>query len=80
MRVWFSKLLASSIVNFKQLSDSFVWHFIGGQRYKRPIAYLLTIKQQEGENLREDVKYLNKVVLEIDETNKQVIMTHSKQG
>ena len=29
-RVWFSKLLASSIVNFEQLSDSFVCHFIGG--------------------------------------------------
>ena len=29
-RVWFSKLPASSIANFKQLSDSFFWHFIRG--------------------------------------------------
>ena len=30
-RVWFSKLPASSITNFMQLSDSFVRHFIGGE-------------------------------------------------
>lgn len=33
-RVWFSKLPASSIANFKQLSDSFVRHFIGGNATK----------------------------------------------
>ena len=43
-RVWFSKLPASLIANFEQLSDSFVWHFIGGQRHKRPTSYLLTIR------------------------------------
>ena len=44
-RVWFSKLLAASIVNFNQLSDSFVRHFIRGQRHKRHISYVLTMKQ-----------------------------------
>ena len=56
-RVWFSKLLASSIANFEQLNDSFVRHFIGGQRHKRPISYLLTIRQQKGESLRDYVKH-----------------------
>ena len=74
-RVWFSKLLAASIANFDQLSDSFVRHFIGGQRHKRPTSYLLTMKQQEGETLREYVKQFNKAILEIDEADKQVIMT-----
>ena len=46
-RVWFSKLPASFIANFEQLSDSFVFHFIGGQRHKRPTCYLLTVRQQE---------------------------------
>ena len=36
VRVWFSKLPTAFIVNFEQLSDSFVCHFIGGQRHKRP--------------------------------------------
>ena len=43
-RVWFSKLPTSSIANFKQLSDSFVQHFIGGQHNKRSTLYLLTVK------------------------------------
>ena len=43
-RVWFSKLPASSIANFEQLSDSFVRHFIGRQRHKRPTSYLLTVR------------------------------------
>ena len=51
-----------------------VRHFIGGQRYKRPTLYLLTVKQQEGETLRKYVKCFNKAVLEIDEANNQVIM------
>ena len=73
--MWFSKLPASSIANFEQLNDSFVRHFIGAQRHKRPTSYLLTIRQQVGESLREYVRHFNKVVLEIDEADDQVIMT-----
>ena len=54
--VWFSKLPTVSLANFDQLSESFVRHFIGGQRHKRPTSYLLTVKQQDGETLREYVK------------------------
>ena len=68
-RVWFNKLLASSIANFEQLSDLFVWHFIWGQCHKRLTSYLLTIGQQEGESLRDYVKCFNKAVLVIDEAN-----------
>ncbi|XP_023918302.1 uncharacterized protein LOC112029850 [Quercus suber] len=74
-RVWFSKLSAASITNLDQLSNSFVHHFIKGQRHKRPTSYLLTVRQHEGETLREYVKCFNKVILEIDEANDQVIMT-----
>ncbi|XP_050249357.1 uncharacterized protein LOC126696709 [Quercus robur] len=79
-RVWFNKFSTSSIVNFEQLSDSFVWHFIGGQRHKRPISYLLTIRQQEKESLRDYVKHFNKAVLEIDEVDDQVIMMTFQAG
>ena len=43
-RVWFSKLPASSIAIFEQLSDSFICHFIGGQLHKRLTSYLLTVR------------------------------------
>ena len=67
--MWFSKLSASLIANFEQLSDSFVQHFIGGQRHKRPTSYLLSIRQQERERLRDYVKCFSKDVLEIDEAD-----------
>lgn len=73
-RVSFSKLSASSIANFEQLSDSFVRHFIRGQWHKRPTSYLLIVKHKERETLKEYVKCLNKAVLEIDEADDQVIM------
>ena len=79
-RIWFSKLPASSIVNFEQLSDSFVRHFIGGQHHKRPTSYFLIVRKQERESLRDYVKRFNKAVLEIDETDDQVIMTTFQAG
>ena len=51
-REWFNKLPTSSIDNFEQLSSSFVHHFVGGQRPKRIVDHLLTIKQGEKETLR----------------------------
>ena len=74
-RVCFSKLPASSILNFEQLSDSFVRHFIGGQRHKRPTSNLLTVRQQERESLRDYVKRFNKAVLEIDKVDDKVIIS-----
>ena len=41
---------------------------------------MLTVKQQEGETLREYVKRFNKAVLEIDKANDQVRMTTFQAG
>ena len=43
-RVWFSRLTPSSINTFKELSAQFTSHFIGGHRYKRSTACLMSIK------------------------------------
>ena len=43
-REWFTKLPTSSIDNSDQLSSAFLRHFIGGQRPKRSVDYLLTIR------------------------------------
>ena len=53
---WFTKLPTSSIDNFDQLSSAFLCHFIGGQHPKRPVDYLLIIRQREKETLRSYVK------------------------
>ena len=59
-RVWFSKIPTSSIDSFKQLGNSFVCHFVGGQHPKRSADHLLTIKQGEKETLRSFVKRVTK--------------------
>ena len=50
-RIWLSRLTPNSISNFKELSAQFTTHFIGGHRYKKSTAYLMSIKQQEDETL-----------------------------
>ena len=49
---WFNRLPPSSILSFRELSITFVFHFIGARTYRKPSYHLLTIKQQPWENLR----------------------------
>ena len=44
-RIWFSRLTPNSVSTFKELSAQFTAHFIGGHRYKKSIACLMSIKQ-----------------------------------
>ena len=59
-RIWFSKLKPSSINIFKELSAQFTSHFIGGHRYKRSTACLMSIKQREDETLKSYITRFNK--------------------
>ncbi|XP_030923548.1 uncharacterized protein LOC115950496 [Quercus lobata] len=77
-REWFSKLPMSSIDNFEQLSSSFVRHFSGGQRPKRTVDHLLTIRQVEKEPLRSYVTRFTRGMLEVDEANDKVQLTTFK--
>ena len=43
-KVWFSKLMPNSISTFKELSAQFASHFLGGHRYKKSTACLISIK------------------------------------
>ena len=43
-RIWFSRLTLNSINTFKELSAQFTSHFIGGHRYKKYTACLMSIK------------------------------------
>ena len=55
--------IPNTISTFKELSEHFVTHFIGGQRYKRSSARLLNIKQRDDESLRLYVPWINKEAL-----------------
>ena len=73
-RIWFSRLTPSSINTFKELSAQFQLHFIGGHRYKRSIACLMSIKQREDETLRSYITSFNKEALSIDEAYDKILV------
>ncbi|XP_030941986.1 uncharacterized protein LOC115967013 [Quercus lobata] len=79
-REWFTKLPNSSIDNFDQLSSAFLRHFIGGQRPKRLVDYLLTVRQGEKETLRSYVKRFTQETLEVDEADDKVQLMTFKAG
>ena len=79
-REWFTKLPTSSIDSFEQLSNAFLRHFVRGQCTKRPVDYLLNIKQGEKETLRSYVKRFTRENLEGDEANDNVLLTTFKAG
>ena len=45
-RIWFNKLTPNSINTFLDLSAQFASHFIGGHRYNKSTACLMSIRQQ----------------------------------
>ncbi|XP_075655159.1 uncharacterized protein LOC142625369 [Castanea sativa] len=79
-REWFTRLPTSSIDNFEQLSSTFLLHFFGGQRPKRPADHLLTIKQGERETLQSYVKRFTRETLEMDNADDKVQLTTFKAG
>ena len=44
-RIWFSRLTLNSVSTFKELRAQFTAHFIGGHKYKKSTACLMSIKQ-----------------------------------
>ncbi|XP_075658904.1 uncharacterized protein LOC142628748 [Castanea sativa] len=77
---WFMKLPALSIDNFEQLGNSFIHHFVGGQRSRRLADHLLTIRQGKNETLRLYVKHFTRETLEVDEVDDKVQLTTFKAG
>ena len=68
-RIWFNRLTPNSVNTFKELSAQFTAHFIGGHRYKKSSACLMSIRQREDETLRSYISRLNKEALSIDKAD-----------
>ncbi|XP_065623417.1 uncharacterized protein LOC136064902 [Quercus suber] len=79
-RIWFSRLMPNSISTFKKLSAQFTSHFIGGYRYKKYTACLMSIRQREGETLRSYITRFNKEALSIDETDDKILVAAFTNG
>ena len=79
-RIWFNKLMPSSINTFKELSAQFTLHFIGRHRYKRSTAYLMSIKQQEDKTLRSYITRFNKEALSIYKADDKISVAAFMNG
>ena len=72
---WFNILLPSSILSFREISITFVSHFIGARTYRKPSYHLLTIKQQPRENLRSYVQRFNAESLKVNVPDEKFTIT-----
>ena len=79
-RIWFNRLTPNSISTFKELSAQFTTHFIGGHRYKKSTACLMSIKQWKDETLRSYISRFNKEVLLIDEADDKILVAAFTNG
>ena len=79
-RIWFSRLTPNSINTFKELSAQFTSHFIGGHRYKKSTACLMSIKQREDKTLRSYITRFNKEALSIDEADDKILVAAFTNG
>ena len=68
------------ISTFKELNAQFTAHFIGGHRYKKSTAYLMSIKQREDEKLRSYISRFNKEALSIDEADDKILVAAFTNG
>ena len=80
VRIWFSRLTPNSIGTFKESNTQFASHFIGGHRYKKSIACLMSIKQREDETLRSYIPRFNKKALSIDEADDKILVASFTNG
>ena len=79
-RIWFSRLMPNSINTFKELSTQFASHFIGGHRYKKSSACLMSIKQREEKTLRSYITRFNKETILINEADSKILVTIFTNG
>ena len=79
-RIWFSQLTPNSVSTFKELNAQSTVHFIGGYRYKKSMACLMSIRQQKDETFRFYISRFNKEALSIDEADDKILVAAFTNG
>jgi hypothetical protein len=65
-RRWLGSLQPGSVGCFNDLCKQFHTKFIVGRRRRRPVAYLLTLKQRKNESIKDYIARVNKEKLTVD--------------
>ena len=72
---WFNRLPPSSVSSFRELSITFVSHFIGDRTYQKPSYHLLSLKQIPQESRRSYVQRFNAESLKVDVPDEKFAIT-----
>ncbi|XP_042942838.1 uncharacterized protein LOC122277020 [Carya illinoinensis] len=70
----FGTLKPKSIDSFEELAKQFLTQFMPSRRHPRPVAYLLTVKQKEDENLKAYLTRFNKERLTMDDQDEKITL------
>ena len=77
---WFHQLPSSSIATFAQLAEKFNNHFMASRPPEKDASYLMTLKQERNEHLREYLTRFTKAMYEIPAVDAAVAIEAFKQG
>ncbi|XP_039133266.1 uncharacterized protein LOC120270321 [Dioscorea cayenensis subsp. rotundata] len=66
-RIWFNNMKEGSISNFNQLRKELIDEFFINARRKKDASYLLTIKQEEKERMKDYVERFRAAILEVQD-------------
>ncbi|XP_042972962.1 uncharacterized protein LOC122304763 [Carya illinoinensis] len=71
---WFEALQPGSIDSFDELGRQLLTQFMVSRKCKRPVAYLLTVKQREEESLKVYVTCLNKESMTTNDQDEKIML------
>ena len=77
---WFNQLPAGTISSLEQLVQRFLHHFSMNKKVPKTAAYLFTIRQREGETLRDFMQRFVDAVHEVPHVNQELLASIVQQN
>ncbi|KAF5452054.1 hypothetical protein F2P56_027092 [Juglans regia] len=73
-RVWFGCLRPGTVDNFNELARLFLTQFMASRTRRKPVAYLLTVKQKDDKSLKSYLSLFNKERMTTDYQNEKITL------
>ncbi|XP_011102021.1 uncharacterized protein LOC105180059 [Sesamum indicum] len=77
---WFNQLPAGTISSLEQLAQHFLHHFSMNKKIPKTVAYLFTVRQREGETLRDFMQRFVDAVHEVPHVNQEMLASIVQQN
>ncbi|XP_058106852.1 uncharacterized protein LOC131250581 [Magnolia sinica] len=75
MQSWYKQLKLKLISSFANLSKAFLTQFIIRKERRKPSTHLLTIKQREGETLKDHIIQFNGEAMQVNDYSNKISLT-----